>query len=680
MDIAELDVSLDSPACLLLNTSSVVSLMSMAMSRQGIVRALFAGVAQVQVRGSAADCYVGWGRKASGDAARAAADLASVPFLLLEDGFLRSLDRQDPALSVVMDVEGIYYDASVPSTLEHLVQSPLSEPEAARVVALMEHWRASRVSKYNGAPEYAGELPERYVLVLDQVAGDSSIVCGSATPASFREMLTAALRENPDVLVVVKVHPDAYTRGKAGHFDVHQLQLDPRIRVIAENCHLVGLLEKARSVYTVTSQVGFEALLWGKPVRCFGMPFYAGWGLTCDALPPPERRSPVSLEQLVFAALVRYSRYLDPATGHFCPVETVIDHVALQRRSRFRFSHLQPLAVVGFSRWKKPLIKRFLAGHVLDFVPKIERKSVDATPVLWGNKLDDRVQGVCLRVEDGFLRSSGLGADLITPLSWVIDDMGMYYDARTPSRLEHILVTTRFDPALLQRAARLRECIIEAGVSKYNLGGQCWSRPQTSMRVLLVPGQVENDASLRFGGCGITTNTRLLEAVREANPDAWIVYKPHPDVVSGLRKGDVAQADLMALCNEVVVSVDSMQMLACVDEVHTMTSLLGFEALMRGCKVVCYGHPFYAGWGLTCDSVPLQRRQRRLLLDELVAAALILYPVYVSRVTQSYCPVEQAVDELITWKRAGPSIMPFWRRALRRVLRTWVALGLKKNA
>ncbi|MCY0966684.1 capsular polysaccharide biosynthesis protein [Parathalassolituus penaei] len=653
--------------------------MSAPLVSQPAVRSLFPA-ADVKLRASRADVYVGWGRKGSGDRARQKAASHSRPYLLLEDGFLRSAARDDDSVSVVIDNAGIFYDASVPSRLEMLIQQPLSVAERARCQLLIRRWCELRLSKYNSAPEYHGQISQPYVLVLDQVAGDASVGSGLATPASFQEMLTAALRENPDCTVVVKVHPDAYTRGKAGHFDVHQLQDNPRIRVVAENCHLVGLLEAARAVYTVTSQVGFEALLWGKPVRCFGMPFYAGWGLTRDSLPAPERRCSVELDQLVFAALVRYSAYVDPVSGQACSLEQAMDYIALQRCLQLRFQHLQPLAAVAFSRWKKPFVKRFLAGHELRFVPTLQEVPSGCTPVLWGNNDDGKVTDPHLRIEDGFLRSSGLGADLIAPMSWVIEEQGMYYDARTPSALETILATHEFDDELIRRTVSLKQRIIAAGVSKYNLGGQRWQRPDTDKQVVLVPGQVENDASLRFGGCGIVTNLGLLKAVRSMRPDAWIIYKPHPDVVTGLRKGMIAAEDLVGLADEVVTDVDSMLMLPLVDEVHTMTSLLGFEALLRGRTVVCYGHPFYAGWGLTADHTPIPRRQRRLKVDELIAAALILYPVYVSRRTGRYCSVEQALEELIVWKQQGPSRMPFWRRCLRVVLRAWVSLGIRKNA
>ncbi|MGH8642553.1 MAG: capsular polysaccharide biosynthesis protein, partial [Burkholderiales bacterium] len=105
---------------------------------------------------------------------------------------------------------------------------------------------------------------------------------------------------------------------------------------LGEDVHPVSLIECAAAVYVVTSQMGFEGLLWGKRVRTFGMPFYAGWGLTQDDLPAPGRRRPATLEALVHAALVEYPRYLDPQTGRRCEVERLIEWMGLQRRMRER--------------------------------------------------------------------------------------------------------------------------------------------------------------------------------------------------------------------------------------------------------------------------------------------------------------------------------------------------------
>jgi len=150
--------------------------------------------------------------------------------------------------------------------------------------------------------------------------------------------------------------------------------------------------------------------------------------------------------------------------------------------------------------------------------------------------------------------------------------------------------------------------------------------------VVLVPGQVEDDASIALGCTGIRTNLKLLEAVRAARPHAFIIYKPHPDVVSGNRKGRLAVSAARQYADWVETKASIVSCIAACDELHTMTSLSGFDALLRGKRVVTYGQPFYAGWGLTedrCQDGPaFARRTRRLSLDELVAGALLKYPIY----------------------------------------------------
>ncbi len=275
---------------------------------------------------------VGWGRKASGRRAQWLARLLGRESLLLEDGFVRSLGRHDPPLSLIIDDLGVYYDATTPSRLETRIAQGVDAGEAARARALIAAWRAGGLSKYNHAPDYPGALPADYALVIDQTRGDCAVRYGMADPASFRAMLDAALAENPARAVLVKAHPDSVSHGKASCFTPEQLA-DPRLTVIRTACHAAGLLRAARAVYTVTSLMGFEALVWGKPVRCFGMPFYAGWGLSDDLLPAPARRGKASLEAVVHAALVAMPRYVDPATGTAWQAEQAIAYLAQGRRA-----------------------------------------------------------------------------------------------------------------------------------------------------------------------------------------------------------------------------------------------------------------------------------------------------------------------------------------------------------
>ena len=273
---------------------------------------------------------VGWGRKRSGRIAQVAARLLRRPCLLLEDGFLRSVAHDGPLLSLLIDDLGAYYDATRASRMERTIAAGTTHAEAARAAALRAAWVASGLSKYNSAPEYAGPLPARYVLVTDQCFGDLSLGWGRATAASFTAMLQAALAEHTDAQILVKVHPEVLAGRRQGCLAQAALS-HPRITVIGDACHPLRLIDHADAAYAVTSLIGFEALLRGKPVRCFGMPFYAGWGLTRDALPPPPRRHPARLEDLVHAAFIALARYVDPATGALCTPEAAIAKAAAAR-------------------------------------------------------------------------------------------------------------------------------------------------------------------------------------------------------------------------------------------------------------------------------------------------------------------------------------------------------------
>lgn len=332
---------------------------------------------------------------------------------------------------------------------------------------------------------------------------------------------------------------------------------------------------------------------------------------------------------------------------------------------------------LDFSTWKQNAVRQCFPGARIEFIDNAADAPAGSMLAVWGMaslpaEVEARVK--VLRIEDGFLRSVGLGADLIRPMSWVIDGRGIYYDATRASDLEYLLANTVFDSALVQRASLLRRRIVAERLTKYNVGLSGWRRPTGLGKVILVPGQVESDASLAYGAPALRANIALLQAVRKANPAAHVVYKPHPDVVARLRAKGAGEDEAQRWCDQLVTDADMADLLMAVDEVHVLTSLTGFEALMRDKPVTCYGQPFYSGWGLTIDLTPNPRRGRRLALDELVAVALIEYPLYLSRETDELLTPEQALDELVTWRARTGGTLPWWRKIFRMVLRRIVGV------
>lgn len=343
---------------------------------------------------------------------------------------------------------------------------------------------------------------------------------------------------------------------------------------------------------------------------------------------------------------------------------------------------------IGFKRYWRPVLRQFLPARAqIRHVAAITDVPMGAVAVIWGRAVDAsqfaEQHNICLfRLEDGFIRSVGLGAQFVKPLSWVIDRQGMYFDATQASDLETLLNDATFCDAELAEAEALITQLNQLKISKYNTGATEW-QPRVGkpkQPVILVTGQVESDASIQFGAVanGIRKNIDLLKAVRAAHPDAYLVYKPHPDVLAKARQAGDSEALAHDYCDEVVGDVSLTHMLDEVDEVHVLTSLSGFEALLRGKKVSCYGLPFYAGWGLTDDYAHCARRQRARTLTELVAGALIRYPVYIHPHSNECITAATAVNVLqqqrlqqqqsSQWQRLRHNMSHTLRASVRRIL------------
>jgi len=318
----------------------------------------------------------------------------------------------------------------------------------------------------------------------------------------------------------------------------------------------------------------------------------------------------------------------------------------------------------GFSHWKHNFVKPFFDDlETIIFINPFFKKNYfqlalkkgldkNSTIYIWGKKSFPLIEEFALkhnieikRVEDGFIRSIGLGSDLTQPYSLVVDTKGIYFDPKQESDLEYILHTRTFSRKDLERAKKIKNYLVEKKLSKYNLYKNRKLKIKTDKRISLVIGQVEDDASIKYGALGMT-NLKLLQLAREKSKDSYIIYKPHPDVLVGNRVGVIDENDSLIYADEVVTEVGLDSVLEICDEVHTMTSLVGFEALMREKKVFTYGMPFYAGWGLTEDSVSLQRRDRELSLEELVFATLILYPKYIDPLSLKICEIEQFLESV----------------------------------
>lgn len=306
---------------------------------------------------------------------------------------------------------------------------------------------------------------------------------------------------------------------------------------------------------------------------------------------------------------------------------------------------------VGFARWKS-FILDYLPDHrpVLlstnAALPAAAMQSILTYPrphvFTWSYRFPPELEGFCRQhgvpitfVEDGFIRSAGLGADRTVPMSLVFDDLAMHFDRSRPSQLEMLLQAHDFagDAPLMARAEALSLRMREEGLTKYQLPSQrrVAEVPRPGKARILVLGQVEDDLSIRYGAERVITGNELVRLAAAENPSAQILYRPHPEALAYSKPHYSRPEDVAGIATILGPDYAIGDCLDHADKVYTVTSLAGFEAALRGKPVVTLGTPFYSGWGFTEDRLPVPRRTRRLTPIEVLAGAYVLYPRLINR-------------------------------------------------
>jgi capsular polysaccharide export protein len=609
---------------------------------------------------------VGWGYKPNTQKTRLLAAEKSLDYWALEDGFISWLNHPSQAkpyerLSYIVDKTGIYYDASAPSDLDVYLESQ-ADIDYQRIDRLRDQLLTLGVSKYNQArsafPLWLNTLEANThitpILLVDQTFDDASIKFSGGSENSFKHMLDWGinkLHEDPEYCLIIKIHPDVILGKKKGY--LYELAksyfigpLKNRIHFLSDDVAPAKLISMCAEVATVSSQLGFEALWQDKKVSCFAWPFYSGRGLTQDLSESKllYARKSCSLHELIYAALIKYPTYLHPDTQVVCEVEDILDY--LDAHFTVRDLTCERLWVPNISLWKRSFIPEFVSVSAAS-ITFSQRDSNANTKLIWGMKSSDEKTW---RIEDGFIRSVGLGADLRRPSSLILDDVGIYYNGKAPSKLENLLNHCSLTEYELQRAKNIRQLLVSSAITKYNVEGASDVSNIRSVagnkHIILVVGQFQKDLSMEFGALDIRDNLHLLQAVREDFPEAYIIYKEHPDVYSGVREGKLDEVEVLNNADLYLTDTSLIDLFLVVDRLCTICSLSGFEALMRGVAVSTYGLPFYAGWGLTDDRHTFERRKRVLTLDDLCFQALIKYPRYVNWRTRKITTAESTIKAI----------------------------------
>lgn len=313
----------------------------------------------------------------------------------------------------------------------------------------------------------------------------------------------------------------------------------------------------------------------------------------------------------------------------------------------------KPIAIaIGFNDWKFGFIADYLPEFRVAFAPRklndfrmispLRKLAIKPSfAVIWGynesNWLNRYLKFSKIKIwraEDGFIRSADLGANGATPYSLVFDKSGLYYNPKKTSDIEQILNTYNFakDIELKTHAESVLELIIKLKISKYNPPNIYRDTSLKLKKRILVIGQVDNDASIRYGNPEGWTMEDMVRLAKYENPNSEVLYRPHPEIYKGFQESKFKSINVQYFAKVISPDEHIIDIIERVDQVYTITSLTGLEALLRGKKVTVLGKPFYAGWGLTDDRSVFkpENRMRKLELWELFAASYLIYPRYLN--------------------------------------------------
>jgi hypothetical protein len=263
--------------------------------------------------------------------------------LIVEDAFIRSVDiglSGTPALGILLDDTTAYYNAHAESMMQRILNSDweMTEEQTAYARHCIQLIQQHRITKYNHAPYFELKVgdPERpKILLLDQRFGDQSIESGMANAESFTHMLNYAMANFSSHDIIVKQHPDAIKGGKGAHYTSEVLEpfvQNGNVHIVDFDVNPHAMFNAVETVMSVTSGMGFEALLAGKEVVTFGAPFYAGRGITKDIQKNiPFRKRPRSMEDIFYVSYIMLSRYYSPTLGRKCQLHELIDHIVTER-------------------------------------------------------------------------------------------------------------------------------------------------------------------------------------------------------------------------------------------------------------------------------------------------------------------------------------------------------------
>jgi capsular polysaccharide export protein len=577
--------------------------------------------------------------------------IKSYPILRLKDGIFAGYSNKKPSYSFYYAFESdIYYNLKKESNIESLLRSHWNPTEeewntAHLAIQMINKYGITKFNDYPHIFESAmGGVGYQNILLVDQPIDDESVILGNANEETFNDMLLYAFDNYQYANIYVKLHPDTIDGKKEGYLQKllvkHGLNDHPSIKVIDTHCNITSFFHFINDIFVVTSQVGFEALLRNKNVRCFGTPFYSGWGLTTDmqtlSYPKPQR----SLMDLFIALVLKHTLYLNPFTKKKGNILDLLEYISIQQRHTNRknvafyntefieYKNIDILLNADRKNFSAITKSKQIPKHIDDFIVTDKKSTFQEVEPLKYRAF----------LSQGFLFANAVNPDDV--LSLIVDHNGPYYDHKAQSDLDYMLnheSYTDYEKLCAEQfLIDLRGKFLMDMKNEDN-GNILAEKQKSGKKVIFVPGQREEDDMTLVGGdIAIPSDYELLVAILQKVENSLIIYKPAPG--SKIKKlNDLGKGCLINLAslvkerqNHFVFEFDASisHCIDAADEVHLLNHTCGLEAIVKGKKVVTYGLPFFGGLGLTEDRQKFPRKKREISLEEFALSVYMLYPRY----------------------------------------------------
>lgn len=574
---------------------------------------------------------LGWGYQEETEDLFKLSKKNNLNFHRLEDGFIKSyISGEEDSLShsIVMDKKGMYYNTSSENDFKELcLKVPFKKKSEEEVSEIINRIIVNSVSKYNKEKNKSSlEVKGKNVLLISQVKGDSSLKFGKVEDISTEDILKDIKeREGTNTNIYVKIHPGSLLEGKESSIDLDKCKEAGCLFIEGEYDNF-NLLKKFDAIYTKTSQLGFESLLLGKPTYVYGIPYYSQYGLTNDLNKEAKLIKNLTKEELFYFAYIEYSFYYSHLDKRTTDIDKSLDSIIFYKNHLNKID--KDLILLDF----KDKDKSFIRGLTQSYraLKRAFIKSKDflgtSTDLLVSYENKTNLSRNSITVSKGVLEDIEVSKEEKENYSMIFDELGIYYDPEKKSGFEKILLNKKGlssyeDKRIINLVEKIKENQIS--IKSKLKASKLALKKQAYKKYILIPGQIEEDISIKAGGLGMNMS-KLIENVRSKNIDSFIIYKPHEDVLSGKEKGISEHSD----CDYIAYTESIESLMDIADEVHVLTSIVGFDALLNGKATYVYGHPFYCGWGLTKDLSNAPMRRTAKTLNELAYSFYIDYATY----------------------------------------------------